>query len=88
MKRNGMTANYQPEIGFAEQLRKDWMKKLTRLVRKERENPGTGLKEHVRSGQSFAATVFLGQVHEDAIFDVINSARPGMEFIKDARAVS
>ena len=85
VKRNAMTYNYNSrKYGFAEQLRKDWMKKLTRLVRKERQNPGTGLKEHpFGRDKGFAATVFLGEVHEQAISDVVRSAKPGMEFIKE-----
>ena len=78
IKRNVMTYCYSSrKFGFAQQLRSDWMDKLSELVRLQR------LNEHpFGEDEGFAACTYIADVHERAIEEVVNSAKTGMTFIQ------
>ena len=66
------------QFGFAEQLRTDWMDKLSEMVRHGK------LDEHpFGQDDGFAASTYIAGVHERAIEEVVKSAKQGMEFIQD-----
>ncbi|MDC0564403.1 hypothetical protein OAP51_06380 [Alphaproteobacteria bacterium] len=77
VKRNIMTFFYSSrKFGFAQQLRKDWMNKLTDDVRRGK------LDEHpFGEDKGFKASTYLADVHERAVRAVVTSADEGMGFI-------
>ena len=78
IKRNCMTFCYSSkQFGFSQQLRSDWMDKLSEQVRLSR------LNQHpFGDDEGFAACTYLGGVHERAIREVVKSAEKGMNFIQ------
>ena len=65
------------QFGFSQQLRSDWMDKLSEKVRLNR------LNQHpFGDDEGFDACTYLGGLHERAIENVINSAEKGMNFIQ------
>ena len=82
IKRNGMTLSYGSEqFGFANQLREDWMSEYTKDLRR-------GLiKEHpYGDDRGFEASIYLGNVHERAIRNVVTSVAAGMDFYQACAA--
>jgi DNA-directed RNA polymerase len=78
MKRNAMTYFYSSRrYGFAEQIRKDTMKELSKKVRLKE------LKEHpFGKDRGYTASHVLGAIHEQAIENVVESAAQGMAFFR------
>jgi DNA-directed RNA polymerase len=78
MKRNAMCYFYSSRrYGFAEQIRKDTMKPLSRKVRSGQ------LKEHpFGKDRGYTASHLLGGIHEEAIENVVESASEGMRFFR------
>ena len=78
IKRNCMTYCYSSRrFGFSQQLRSDWMDKLSEKVRLNK------LNQHpFGDDEGFDACTYLGGLHERAIENVINSAEKGMDFIQ------
>ena len=78
IKRNVMTYCYSSrKFGFAQQLRSDWMDKLSELVRLQRLNA-----HPFGEDEGFAACTYIADVHERAIEEVVVSAKVGMRFIQ------
>jgi len=78
IKRNIMTYCYSSrQFGFSQQLRSDWMDKLSEMVRLGK------LAQHPFGvDEGFAASTYLGGVHERAVTQVVKSAAIGMDFIQ------
>lgn len=78
IKRNGMTFSYSSRSwGFGEQLRSDEMKPLSRKVRLGE------LDEHpFGKDRGYTASIILGQIHERAIRDTVQSVSKGMDFLQ------
>ena len=78
IKRNAMTFSYSSRsYGFAEQLRSDEMKPLSRKVRLGE------LDEHpFGKDRGYMASIILGQIHERAIRDTVQSVSQGMDFLQ------
>ena len=78
IKRNAMTFSYSSRsYGFAEQLRSDEMRPLSRKVRLGE------LQEHpFGKDRGYLASVVLGQIHERAIRDTVQSVSEGMDFLQ------
>lgn len=83
VKRNAMTYAYSSRAyGFADQIRTDTMKPLTRKVRLGE------LDEHpFGKDKGFMASHVLAQVHEQAIQDTVQSVAEGMDFFQSCSDV-
>ena len=82
IKRNSMTLGYGSEqFGFANQLREDWMSEYTKDLRRG------NISEHpYGEDRGFAASIYLGNVHERAIRNVVTSVAQGMDFYQQCAA--
>ena len=79
IKRSVMTYGYSSrQFGFAQQLRKDWMKPLTRDVK-----DGILAEHPFGADKGYHAAHFLGRMHQKAIENVVASVRDGMKFMQD-----
>ena len=83
IKRNVMTYCYSSrQYGFANQLRSDWMDKLSEKVRQGK------LEEHpFGSDRGFAASIYIASVHEEAIEEIVRCAKDGMKFIQEVTSI-
>ena len=83
IKRNVMTFCYSSrQFGFADQLRSDWMDKMSEKVRLGK------LPDHpFGADKGFAASIYLANVHERAIRKIVNAAEIGMDFMQDCTAI-
>jgi len=83
IKRQVMTYCYSSrQFGFANQLRADWMDKLSEKLRHGK------IAEHpFGADKGFAASIYIAGVHERAIVEVVTSAETGMKFIRDIASI-
>jgi len=83
IKRQVMTYCYSSrQFGFANQLRADWMDKLSEKVRHGK------IAEHpFGADKGFAASIYIAGVHERAIVEVVTSAETGMNFIRTIASI-
>jgi len=83
LKRPTMTASYSAEAyGFADQIRKDLMDKITKRLALIKARTGEEQEHPFGEDNGFSASWFMGQLAEDAIKKTVKSAAEGMEFIQ------
>ena len=92
IKRNAMTYAYSSrKYGFAQQLKSDWLRPLTREWRKKNqklEEQGKPPIPHpFGADKGFSLITALADIHQDAIEETVKSVRDGMKFFQDITAI-